>query len=215
MASSDKQGAVESRPKSDQEIGQEGRRNWRGLSWLEALFIGLGLAALIIGSALQAYFDTKQDKLDRLARNSQAVGQWLQTTYLLSQSGGQTSIAMCDSKQTPSGNACIAELISKNNVLSSLKNPYFQDLDSASVFAVFQGADSPLLAGRPCSHLAEQFTIITSAGMYNGKPSLWRGTIILYFQEENSQSPKPPRTLVVGYCDGSGHYQPLPTDISF
>ena len=199
---------------SDEENGLKIRSGSRlhGLSRLEALFIGLGVAAFIIGSALNAHFDTKQDKLDRLIENSQAVGQWLRAAYLLSQSTGQTSVGMCDIGKTRSGKGCITELISRNEVLLSLKNPFFSDSENATVFAVFEGGSRSPLAGRPCSHLADQFTIITSAGLYQGKPTFWRGTIILYVQEENRQSPKRPHKLIVGYCDGGGRYQPLSTD---
>ena len=202
---------------SDEENGLKIRSGSRlhGLSRLEALFVGLGVAAFIIGSALHAYFDTKQDKLDRLIENSQAVGQWLQAAYLLSQSTGQTSIGMCDIGKTRSGEACVSELISRNDVLLSLKNPFFSGSESASVFAIFEGEDSLSLAGKPCSHLADKFTIVTSAGTYHGKPSFWRGTIVLSFQEVSRQFPKHPHRLIVGYCDGGGRYQPSANHIPF
>lgn len=207
MAGNNKQSDVKSRPES--------RRHRQGISQLEAWFIGLGVVALIIGSALHTYFDKRQEKLDTLIQNSQAVGQWLQAAYLLSQSTGQTSFTMCDIGKTRSGKACITELISQSNVLLSLKNPYFMDSESASVFAVFDGGGRIPAAGRPCSHLAEQFTIFTSAGLYQGKPTFWRGTIILNFQEKNRQLSAVPHRLIVGYCDGGGQYQRLPTDIPF
>ena len=203
MASNNKQSDVKS-------------RNYRqGISQLEAWFIGLGVAAFIIGSALHAYFDKRQEKLDTLIQNSQVVGQWLQAAHLLSQSKDQTSVTMCDIEKTRSGKACIIELISQSDVLLSLKNPYFLDSESASVFAVFDGGGRIPAVGRPCSHLADQFTIFTSAGLYQGKPTFWRGTIILNFQSKNRQLSAISHRLIIGYCDDGGQYQPLPTDIPF
>lgn len=205
---------------SNNNQGGEGGRQQRsghlqGLSWLEALFIGLAIAAILIGSVLHAYTNVEQKKLNALTQNSQAVGQWLQAAYLLSQSPGQTNITMCDMEKTRSGKDCITELISRNDILLSLKNPYFQNSENAPIFAVFEGQGSPPAAGRSCRHLAEQFSIITSAGLYQGKPSFWRGTILIYFQEEIRQISGPIRSLFVGYCDGGGRYQRLPIDIPF
>ena len=206
MAGNNKQSDVKSRPES--------RRHRQGISQLEAWFIGLGVVALIFGSALHTYFDKRQEKLDTLIQNSQAVGQWLQAAYLLSQSTGQTSVTMCDIGKTRSGKACITELISQSDVLLSLKNPYFMDSESASVFAVFDGGGRIPAAGRPCSHLANQFTIFTPAGLYLGKPIFWRGTIILNFQQKNRDLSVVSQRLIVGYCDGGGRYQRLPMDIT-
>ena len=207
MAGNNKQSDVKSR--------SESHHHRQGISQLEAWFIGLGVAAFIIGNSLHAYFDKRQEKLDTLIQNSQAVGQWLEVAYLLGQSTGQNSVKMCDIGKTRSGKACITELISQSDVLLSLKNPYFMDSKSASVFAIFDGGGRIPAAGSPCSHLAKQFTIFTSAGLYQGKPTFWRGTIILNFQEKNRQLSAAPHRLIVGYCDDGGQYQRLLTDIPF
>ena len=184
-----------------------------GISFLEALFIGLTLMALIGGGLVHSIQKTHQTKISTVTENGEAIGQWLRSAYLLKQIGTPSDNALCAENSTNTGLACFQEMISQNVVFSTLKNPFFPERGSAPIIALFQRNASSPVTGKPCGELADQFSILTASGHYLGKPRFWRGTVVIYLREYTAPQPALNRYFEVGFCDIKDRYQQLSTNI--
>ena len=184
-----------------------------GVSFLEALFIGLTLMALIGGGLVHTIQKTHQTKISIVAENGEAIAQWLRSAYLLKQISTPSDNAPCAENSINTELACFQEMIGQNGIFSTLKNPFFPERDSAPIIALFQGNASSPVTGKPCGELAVQFSILTASGYYLGKPRFWRGTIVIYLREYTAPQPALNRYFVVGYCDNEGRYKQLSANI--
>ena len=109
-----------------------------GISFLEALFIGLTIIALIGGGLVRSIQKTHQTKISTVTENGEAIVQWLHSAYLLKQISTPSDNALCAENSINTGLACFQEMISQNDVFSNLKNPFFPERDSAPIIALFQ-----------------------------------------------------------------------------
>ena len=184
-----------------------------GVSFLEALFIGLTLMALIGGGLVHTIQKTHQTKISTVTENGEAIAQWLRSAYLLKQISTPSDNAPCAENSINTELACFQDIIDENGIFSTLKNPFFPERDSAPIIALFQGNASSPVTGKPCAELAERFSILTASGHYLGKPRFWRGTILIYLREYTAQEQGLRRYFVVGFCDFKDRYQQLSTNI--
>lgn len=184
-----------------------------GVSFLEALFIGLTLMALIGGGLVHTIQKTHQTKISTVTENGEAIAQWLRSAYLLKQISTPSDNAPCAENSINTELACFQEMIGQNGIFSTLKNPFFPERDSAPIIALFQGSIPSPVTGKPCGELADRFSILTASGHYLGKPRFWRGTIVIYLREYTAPQPALNRYFVVGYCDNEGRYQQLSANI--
>jgi len=184
-----------------------------GVSFLEALFIGLTLMALIGGGLVHTIQKTHQTKISTVTENGEAIAQWLRSAYLLKQISTPSDNAPCAENSINTELACFQDIIDENGIFSTLKNPFFPERDSAPIIALFQGNASSPVTGKPCAELAERFSILTASGHYLGKPRFWRGTIVIYLREYTAQEQGLRRYFMVGFCDFKERYQQLSTNI--
>ena len=184
-----------------------------GVSFLEALFIGLTFMALIGGGLFHTIQKTHQTKISTVTENGEAIAQWLRPAYLLKQISTPSDNSPCAENSINTGLACFQEMIGQNGIFSTLRNPFFPERDSAPIIALFQGNASSPVTGKPCGELANQFSILTASAHYLGKPRFWRGTILIYLREYTAPQPALNRYFVVGYCDNEGRYQQLSANI--
>ena len=154
-----------------------------GISFLEALFIGLTLMALIGGGLVHSIQKTHQTKISTVTENGEAIAQWLRSAYLLKQISTPSDNSPCAENSINTELACFQDIIGENGIFSTLQNPFFPERDSAPIIALFQGNASSPVTGKPCGELAERFSILTASGHYLGKPRFWRGTILIYLRE--------------------------------
>ena len=184
-----------------------------GLSFLEALFIGLTLMALIGGGLVQAVQKTHQTKILIITENGEAIAQWLHSAYLLKQISTPSDDLPCKENSIDTELACFQEMLDGNSIFSTLKNPFFPERDSAPIIALFQGNVPSPITGKSCGKLADRFSILTASGYYLGKPRFWRGTILIYLREYTAREQGLSRYFVVGFCDFKDRYQQLSTNI--
>ena len=95
-----------------------------GLSFLEALFIGLALMALIGGGLVQAVQKTHQTKILIITENGEAIAQWLHSAYLLKQISTPSDDLPCKGNSIDTELACFQEMLDRNSIFSTLKNPF-------------------------------------------------------------------------------------------
>ena len=184
-----------------------------GISFLEALFIGLTLMALMGGSLVHSIQKTHQTKISTATENGEAIAQWLRSAYLLKQISTPSDNAPCAKTSINTELACFQDIIGENGISSTLQNPFFPERDSAPIIALFQGNASSPVTGKPCGELAERFSILTASGHYLGKPRFWRGTSVIYLREYTAREQGLRRYFVVGFCDFKDRYQQLSTNI--
>ncbi|MGB1228912.1 MAG: hypothetical protein ACPG4L_05765 [Candidatus Puniceispirillaceae bacterium] len=184
-----------------------------GVSFLEALFIGLALMALIGCGLVHTIQKTHQTKISTVTENGEAIAQWLRSAYLLKQISTPLDNAPCAENSINTELACFQDIIDENGIFSTLQNPFFPERDSAAIIALFQGNASSPVTGKPCGELAQRFSILTASGHYLGKPRFWRGTILIYLREYTAQEQGLRRYFVVGFCDFKDRYQQLSTNI--
>ena len=78
--------AGEKTQKEEDSLSSAAMRKSAGVSFLEALFIGLTLMALIGGGLVHTIQKTYQTKISTVTENGEAIAQWLRSAYLLKQS---------------------------------------------------------------------------------------------------------------------------------
>ena len=205
--------AGEKTQKEEDSLSSAAMRKSAGVSFLEALFIGLTLMALIGGGLVHTIQKTHQTKISTVTENGEAIAQWLRSAYLLKQITTPSDNAPCAENSINTELACFQDIIDENGIFSTLKNPFFPERDSAPIIALFQGNASSPVTGKPCAELAERFSILTASGHYLGKPRFWRGTIVIYLSEYTAQEQGLRRYFMVGFCDFKERYQQLSTNI--
>ena len=205
--------AGEKTQKEEDSLSSAAMRKSAGVSFLEALFIGLTLMALIGGGLVHTIQKTHQTKISTVTENGEAIAQWLRSAYLLKQISTPSDNAPCAENSINTELACFQDIIDENGIFSTLKNPFFPERDSAPIIALFQGNASSPVTGKPCGELAQRFSILTASGHYLGKPRFWRGTIVIYLREYTAQEQGLRRYLMVGFCDFKERYQQLSTNI--
>ena len=205
--------AGEKTQKEEDSLSSAAMRKSAGVSFLEALFIGLTLMALIGGGLVHTIQKTHQTKISTVTENGEAIAQWLRSAYLLKQISTPSDNAPCAENSINTELACFQDIIDENGIFSTLKNPLFPERDSAPIIALFQGNASSPVTGKPCAELAERFSILTASGHYLGKPRFWRGTIVIYLREYTAQEQGLRRYFMVGFCDFKERYQQLSTNI--
>jgi len=205
--------AGEKTQKEEDSLSSAAMRKSAGVSFLEALFIGLTLMALIGGGLVHTIQKTHQTKISTVTENGEAIAQWLRSAYLLKQISTPSDNAPCAENSINTELACFQDIIDENGIFSTLKNPFFPERDSAPIIALFQGNASSPVTGKPCAELAERFSILTASGHYLGKPRFWRGTIVIYLREYTAQEQGLRRYFMVGFCDFKERYQQLSTNI--
>ena len=205
--------AGEKMQKEENSLSSAAMRKSAGISFLEALFIGLTLMALIGGGLVHTIQKTHQTKISTVTENGEAIAQWLRSAYLLKQISTPSDNAPCAENSINTELACFQDIIGENGIFSTLKNPFFPERDSAPIIALFQGNASSPVTGKPCGELAERFSILTASGHYLGKPRFWRGTILIYLREYTAREQGLRRYFVVGFCDFKDRYQQLSTNI--
>ncbi|MGB0234755.1 MAG: hypothetical protein ACPGAC_05815 [Candidatus Puniceispirillaceae bacterium] len=205
--------AGEKTQKEEDSLSSAAMRKSAGVSFLEALFIGLTLMALIGGGLVHTIQKTHQTKISTVTENGEAIAQWLRSAYLLKQISTPLDNAPCAENSINTELACFQDIIDENGIFSTLKNPFFPERDSAPIIALFQGNASSPVTGKPCGELAQRFSILTASGHYLGKPRFWRGTILIYLREYTAQEQGLRRYFVVGFCDFKDRYQQLSTNI--
>jgi hypothetical protein len=205
--------AGEKTQKEEDSLSSAAMRKSAGVSFLEALFIGLTLMALIGGGLVHTIQKTHQTKISTVTENGEAIAQWLRSAYLLKQISTPSDNAPCAENSINTELACFQDIIDENGIFSTLKNPFFPERDSAPIIALFQGNASSPVTGKPCAELAERFSILMASGHYLGKPRFWRGTIVIYLREYTAQEQGLRRYFMVGFCDFKERYQQLSTNI--
>ena len=205
--------AGEKTQKEEDSLSSAAMRKSAGVSFLEALFIGLTLMALIGGGLVHTIQKTHQTKISTVTENGEAIAQWLRSAYLLKQISTPLDNAPCAENSINTELACFQDIIDENGIFSTLKNPFFPERDSAPIIALFQGSVPSPVTGKPCGELADRFSILTASGDYLGKPRFWRGTIVIYLREYTAQEQGLRRYFMVGFCDFKERYQQLSTNI--
>ena len=205
--------AGEKTQKEEDSLSSAAMRKSAGVSFLEALFIGLTLMALLGGGLVHTIQKTYQTKISTVTENGEAIAQWLRSAYLLKQISTPSDNAPCAENSINTELACFQDIIDENGIFSTLKNPFFPERDSAPIIALFQGNASSPVTGKPCAELAERFFILKASGHYLGKPRFWRGTIVIYLREYTAQEQGLRRYFMVGFCDFKERYQQLSTNI--
>ena len=205
--------AGEKMQKEEHSLSSAAMRKSAGISFLEALFIGLTLMALIGGGLVHSIQKTHQTKISTATKNGEAIAQWLRSAYLLKQISTPSENAPCGETSINTELACFQDIIGEKGIFSTLQNPFFPERDSAPIIALFKGNASSPVTGKPCGELAERFSILTASGYYLGKPRFWRGTILIYLREYTAREQGLRRYFVVGFCDFKDRYQQLSTNI--